>query len=68
MVTRISTCPFEQKKIKYIELACNEKNLPEDQKIMNWEKAKNILNIQIKIRSQPRKLQMDWNLEDMLGV
>ena len=35
MVTRVSTCPFEQKKIKYIELACNEKNLPEDQKIMN---------------------------------
>ena len=28
--------PFRtKKKIKYIELACNEKNLPEDQKIMN---------------------------------
>ena len=54
--------PFRTKKIKYIELSCNEKNLPEDQKIMNWEKAKNILNIQIKIRSWPRKLQMDWNL------
>ena len=61
--------PFRtKKKIKYIELACNEKNLPEDQKIMNWEKAKNILNIQIKFRSRLRKLQMDWNLEDMLGV
>ena len=59
VATRISTCPFEQKKIQYIELACNEKNLPEDQKIMNLEKAKNILNIQIKIRSRPRKLQMD---------
>ena len=35
VVTRVSTCPFELKKIKYIELACNEKNLPEDQKIMN---------------------------------
>ena len=61
--------PFRtKKKIKYVELPWNEKNLPEDQKIMNWEKAKNILNIQIKIRPQPRKLQMDWNLEDMLGV
>ena len=35
-MTRVSTCPFElKKKIKYIELARNEKNLPEDQKIMN---------------------------------
>ena len=34
-MTRVSTCPFEEKKIKYIELACNEKNLPEGQKIMN---------------------------------
>ena len=35
VVPRVSTCPFELKKIKYIELAWNEKNLPEHQKTMN---------------------------------
>ena len=32
---RVSTCSFELKKIKYIELAWNEKNLPEAQKTVN---------------------------------
>ena len=32
---RVSTCPFELKKIKYIELVWNKKNLTEDQKTVN---------------------------------
>ena len=36
VVPRVSTCSFElKKKIKYTELAWNEKNLTEDQKTMN---------------------------------
>ena len=70
---RAPWCPasrhaLSNKKKFYIQLAWNERNSPEDQKIRNREKAKNLLSFRVRARSQPRKLQTNRNLEDMLRI